>query len=453
MEKSKKSLIIIIVSVVVAAALIATGILVLPGIISKDNTDVNANENNTNVNSNQDDFNNISVVPNTNSNSSDNKLPTESNSNVSSTEKTEDIKITKVYNFKLDWKTPEFEKKVFNDTKNGNTLPYRFVAPKNYSASKKYPVVLFLHGAGEMGTDNEKHINNAKKMFEYNGDFLSQAFVICPQTNEWWDVDRNASGDKKGMLGSVLNLLDELSKNYSFDSDRIYVTGLSMGGYATWNLLQQYGDIFAAGMPICGGGNANMANKLIQIPIRIYHSADDPTVSVTQSRNMYNAIVASGGKKAKYIELDGLGHNCWDYAFSDRDAFCWMFAQNKAKNSTGAYQFTPYFRVVDSNGNNIITDSDVEMLYYGSGYEGDKYVVTFNITLTNNGQTKINNAYKAAKSKEFTVYWCDQKLYSYSTNVLIDNNTFIIEGIFDESSASIFYKTVKMSCDIAKDRK
>ncbi len=453
MEKSKKSLIIIIVSVVVAAALIATGILVLPGIISKDNTDVNANENNTNVNSNQDDFNNISVVPNTNSNSSDNKLPTESNSNVSSTEKTEDIKITKVYNFKLDWKTPEFEKKVFNDTKNGNTLPYRFVAPKNYSASKKYPVVLFLHGAGEMGTDNEKHINNAKKMFEYNADFLSQAFVICPQTNEWWDIDRNASGDKKGMLGSVLNLLEELSKNYSFDNDRIYVTGLSMGGYATWDLLQEHGDIFAAGMPICGGGNANMAKKLTQIPIRIYHSADDPTVSVTQSRNMYNAIVASGGKKAKYIELDGLGHNCWDYAFSDRDAFCWMFAQNKAKNSTGAYQFTPYFRVVDSNGNNIITDSDVEMLYYGSGYEGDKYVVTVNITLTNNGQTKINNAYKAAKSKEFTVYWCDQKLYSYSTNILIDNNTFVIEGIFDESSASIFYKTVKISCDMAKDRK
>lgn len=453
MEKSKKSLIIIIVSVVVAAALIATGILVLPGIISKDNTDVNSNENNTNVNSNQDDFNNISVVPNTNSNSSDNKLPTESNSNVSSTEKTEDIKITKVYNFKLDWKTPEFEKKVFNDTKNGNTLPYRFVAPKNYSVSNKYPVVLFLHGAGEMGTDNEKHINNAKKMFEYNADFLSQAFVICPQTNEWWDIDRNASGDKKGMLGSVLNLLEELSKNYSFDNDRIYVTGLSMGGYATWDLLQEHGDIFAAGMPICGGGNANMAKKLTQIPIRIYHSADDPTVSVTQSRNMYNAIVASGGKKAKYIELDGLGHNCWDYAFSDRDAFCWMFAQNKAKNSTGAYQFTPYFRVVDSNDNNIITDSDVEMLYYGSGYEGDKYVVTVNITLTNNGQTKINNAYKAAKSKEFTVYWCDQKLYSYSTNILIDNNTFVIEGIFDESSASIFYKTVKISCDMAKDRK
>ncbi len=453
MEKSKKSLIIIIVSVVVAAALIVTGILVLPGVISKDNTDVNANENNTNVNSNEDNFNNISVVPNTNSNSSDNKLPTESNSNVSSTEKTEDIKITKVYNFKLDWKTPEFEKKVFNDTKNGNTLPYRFVAPKNYSASKKYPVVLFLHGAGEMGTDNEKHINNAKKMFEYNGDFLSQAFVICPQTNEWWDVDRNASGDKKGMLGSVLNLLDELSKKYSFDSDRIYVTGLSMGGYATWDLLQGYGYIFAAGMPICGGGNANTAKNLTEIPIRIYHSADDPTVSVTQSRNMYNAIVASGGKKVKYIELDGLGHNCWDYAFSDRDAFCWMFAQNKAKNSTGAYQFTPYFRVVDSNGKAVITDSDVKSLYYGSGYEGDKYVITFNMTLSKDGQNKINNAYKSAESKEFTVYWCDQKLYSYSTYRLIENCDFVIEGIFDDSSASVFYKTVKMSCDMALNKK
>ena len=450
MEKSEikiKQLIIIITTIVAVVAIAVTCVAVLPNIFTKDdpvngNSGINSTTNSTN--------NSTTSVPENNSDISSNISQTE---NSSMPQNNSGTKITKVYNFKLDWKTPEFEKKVFNDTKNGNTLPYRFVEPKNYSASKKYPVVLFLHGAGEMGTDNERHINNAKKMFEYNGDFLSQAFVICPQTNEWWDVDRNASGDKKGMLGSVLNLLDELSKNYSFDSDRIYVTGLSMGGYATWNLLQQYGDIFAAGMPICGGGNANMANKLIQIPIRIYHSADDPTVSVTQSRNMYNAIVASGGKKAKYIELDGLGHNCWDYAFSDRDAFCWMFAQNKAKNSTGAYQFTPYFRVVDSNGNNIITDSDVEMLYYGSGYEGDKYIITVNITLTNNGQTKINNAYKAAKSKEFTVYWCDQKLYSYSTNVLIDNNTFIIEGIFDDSSASIFYKTVKMSCDMALNKK
>lgn len=147
-------------------------------------------------------------------------------------------KITEVFPFKCEFQTPKFLKNVFYDSKNGNALPYRLVLPQNYDPAKKYPVILFLHGAGEIGTDNEKHLGNAMNMFSYNGDLVSQAFVVCPQSNEWWRLDRYMAGDAKGTLSSALNLLNELASNYSFDSDRMYVTGLSMGGYATWSLLE-----------------------------------------------------------------------------------------------------------------------------------------------------------------------------------------------------------------------
>lgn len=143
--------------------------------------------------------------------------------------------------------------------------------PENYTSTKKYPVILFLHGAGEIGSDNEKHIENIKNILEYNYDLVSQAFVLCPQSSEWWDLDREYTGDQNGTLGSALHLLQAIQKSYSCDNNRIYVTGLSMGGYATWDLLEEYGDIFAAGIPVCGGGNSKKAYKLKDIPIRIYH--------------------------------------------------------------------------------------------------------------------------------------------------------------------------------------
>ena len=100
-----------------------------------------------------------------------------------------------------------------------------------------------MHGAGEIGVDNQSQLSNIDQMFKINGDFATQAIVICPQSNEWWNLDREMYGDRKGTLASAMNLLDEIQKTYSCDKNRIYVTGLSMGGYATWNLLEEYGDV------------------------------------------------------------------------------------------------------------------------------------------------------------------------------------------------------------------
>lgn len=354
-------------------------------------------------------------------------------------------KVTEVFYFGGDFSSPAFRYEFFHDSRNGNMLPYRIYIPNDYDSSNEYPVILFLHGAGEIGSDNE-HIGTAKKMFKNNGDLVSQAIIVCPQSNGWWNLDREQVGDQKGTLGSVLHLLNEIKSTYSCDNGRIYVTGLSMGGYATWSLLQEYGDIFAAGIPICGGGNEYNVEKLVNIPIRIYHSKDDPTVSFFGSERMYNAIVNAGGTMVNFIRLDGLGHNSWDYAYSDREAFCWLFAQNKDTNPTGAYEKIPYFKVVDSKNNVIISDKDVTMAYSRVIF-GEENAATVDLILNENGINRLKSAYAKGKSKEFTVYWYNKELYTFTVNGAPIDNKFSIVGVFDKESANVFCNCIGKTID------
>lgn len=345
--------------------------------------------------------------------------------------------ISEIFYVRNDYSTPMFISETFYDKQNGNVLPYRLYIPSDYDANEQYPVILFLHGAGEIGTDNQSHISNAKKMFVSNGDLVSKAIVVCPQSYEWWNLDREYPGDQKGTLGSVLHLLNDLKTRYSCDGDRIYVTGLSMGGYATWQLLEEYGHLFAAGMPICGGGNPYNAEALKEIPIRIYHSMDDPTVSYQASKNMYDAIKAAGGEKVQFIQLNGLGHNSWDYAYSDREGFSWMFAQDKTGNPSGNYEEVPLFRVVDHKGRTVISDKDIQYVFSKVIF-GENKAVAVDLVLTGDGENKLKASYKANSSKEFTVYWYAQKLYTFTVNGQPIDNTFSIKGVFDSDSAKAF---------------
>lgn len=361
---------------------------------------------------------------------------------------TDNLKIKKIFPFKCEFNIPEFKKDIFYDSKTNNTLPFRLVIPKNYDSNKKYPVILFLHGAGELGTDNEKHISTIKTMYYYNGDLVSDAFLICPQTNEWWRLDRYNEGDRKGMLSSALNLLEDLRNNYSFDTNRIYVTGLSMGGYATWSLLEEYGNIFAAGMPICGGGNSSNGYKLKDLPIRIYHSLDDPTVNFSASQSMHSAILNAGGSKAEFVILDGLGHNVWDYAFSDREAFCWLFAQNKLTNPTCEYEYIPYLKIVDSQGKIVISDEDIELINHFGSYRDDNYIYAVNICLNFDGAQKLIKSYNSNKQKDYTVYWLNEKLFIYTADKISENNVLYFENVFSEENVELFYKTVSQSIEV-----
>lgn len=363
-------------------------------------------------------------------------------SDVSEEKESQNENITKVFPFNSPFQMPEFKAEVFYDSQNGNTIPYQIALPLNYNSSKKYPVILFLHGAEAIGDDNHQQVSNITNMFEYNGDFTSGAFVVCPQSSEWWDLDRYTPGDQGGTLGSVLHLLEELGDTYSFDSNRIYVTGFSMGGFATWSLLEEYGDIFAAGIPICGGGNEANAYRLTDIPIRIYHSTDDPMVSFSGSESMYNAIFNAGGEKAEFIILNGLGHNSWDYAFSDREGFSWLFAQSK-KNPSGEYKYIPYFKVADSKGKTVIWDEDIEMVDYTVSHENDKYIATVYLYLKESGANKLSKAYKSGVKNEYTVYWSNQKMYSYTADKSDNTSVLVIENILSGDNVSIFSNSIE----------
>lgn len=351
-------------------------------------------------------------------------------------------KVTEIYEFNIDTTVSEPIKQIFNDSQNGNALPYCLYLPDNYTSSKKYPVILFLHGAGEIGSDNTLQLNNIKNMFVYNADYISQAILICPQTPEWWSLDREFYGDGQGTLSSAMHLLEEVQNKYSCDKNRIYLTGLSMGAFATWDLLENYSDVFAAAVPVCGGGNEMNAAAYVDIPIVMYHGTADPTVSFQSSQRTYDAIVAAGGTKALLIPLENVGHDAWKQAYADRNMFAWLFSQDKSKDTFVKYQVTPSFRVVDTNGNNVIVAEDLLVVEY----EEKGNAVDIKIQISPVGKSKLEKAYTASGGKEFTVYCLSQKIYSYTATTPPIDDTLLITGVFNTSNYLEFYRTVQTAC-------
>lgn len=323
-------------------------------------------------------------------------------------------KITSFFPIKYTFPELTFRYETFHDPLNGNVLPYRLSLPIGYDPAKKYPVLLLLHGLGAVGTDNEEPLSNFNVLFNRNGDLVAEAVVVCPQSFGWWDLDRDQPGDQKGPLGSVLHLLDEIEKTYSCDANRIYVTGISMGGYGTWNLLQDYGDRFAAGMPVCGGGDTAKAKALTDIPIKIYHSVDDGTVSYSNSQMMFDVIQAVGGDKVEMIRLKGLGHGAWSYAYADRDGLSWLFSQHKTQNPDGHYTFRPFFTVRDQQGNLLLSERDIISHYATSYSENEERVQTTEWLLTETSQERLNQAIKATPGCSFTAYWISDKVFSFT---------------------------------------
>lgn len=384
----------------------------------------------------------------TNKSVSTKKKTTTTKNTAADDEPTYPEKVIKVYPFDTSFPNVKVKKDVYNDPKNGNSLPYHLYFPKDYDPQKKYPLLIALHGAGEIGSDNKSQLNNMKNLFNCNGDLLAQGFVLCPQSNAWWNLDYAEDGDEGGTLGSVLHLLEDLQDTYSIYKNRIYVTGLSMGGYATWDLLQDYGHLFAAGIPICGGGNASKATALKNIPIKIYHSLDDDTVHFNSSQKMYDAITAAGGKKVEFIQLDGIGHAAWDYAYADREAISWLYSQEKTENASGNYTYRPYFTVRNSNGDAIITEEDFDNLYYTISYEGDTLIYTVELLLNDAGMAKLNKAY--AKKSTFAAYWLDQKMYTFTAQQTAETNIFTISRVFNDDTVFGFHDTLTMLYDMRR---
>jgi predicted peptidase len=220
-----------------------------------------------------------------------------------------------------------FVEKTFKNA-DGTTSPYVVFVPHDYDGKKEYPIILFLHGAGETKGGKkmpvEVGIGPAIKKREKDFPFIvviPQAEAAKSKVGGRWYAD--AQDGKR-----ALAMLDEVMKEYKVDAKRQYLTGLSMGGFGTWHIAFRHADRWAAVAPICGGGDPKAAEKLKDLPIWCFHGADDTVVRPDLSRTMIDAIKKAGGEP-KYTEYPGVGHNSWDKAYGTDELYTWFLKHSK----------------------------------------------------------------------------------------------------------------------------
>jgi predicted peptidase len=229
--------------------------------------------------------------------------------------------------------TEATEAKVFRGSA-GGALPYRLYRPKGHDSGAKFPLLLFLHGAGERGDDNAAQLKHGIRQFLAQQD-KNPCFIVAPQCpkNVWWSALRRGEMPQlqekpTEPMALTIELVDALRKELPLDETRLYVTGLSMGGYGTWDLLCRRPELFAAGVPVCGGGDPSKAALIAKVPQWIFHGDKDTAVPVDFSRAMAEALKKAGGEP-KYTEYPGVGHNSWDKAYGDPELYAWLFAQKR----------------------------------------------------------------------------------------------------------------------------
>ncbi len=222
-------------------------------------------------------------------------------------------------------------------TGDGKTVRYRLFVPEMRVQGVRYPIVLFLHGFEAIGKDNEKQISGLDSAGSHAwSSAASQAahpcFVLAPQCpfgGLWANpVTRRPSPH----LRRVMELLEEIEKQFPIDSERIYVTGQSIGGFGTWALVTEYPGYFAAAVPVCGGGSTKRARVLANTAIWAFHGSADPVVPVHESRRMIAAIRKAGGNPL-YTEYPFSFHNVWEKAYSEPGLVEWVFRQRRGRVS------------------------------------------------------------------------------------------------------------------------
>lgn len=238
---------------------------------------------------------------------------------------------------------PSFEKREM--IRGMDTLRYRVQYPINYNAQKKYPLVLFLHGAGERGSDNEAQLVWGGALFADSANRLAYPVIVifpqCPKNDFWARISRAKTADSLGFftftsdvpigkpLGMVCELLDSITATGKVNTKKIYLAGLSMGGMGSFELLWRKPGFFAAAAPICGGGDPSKVSIYAKkFPIWIFHGDKDNVVPIGNSRLMANAL-KSAKAKVMLTEYPGVGHDSWKNAFAEPDFLKWMFSKKK----------------------------------------------------------------------------------------------------------------------------
>lgn len=228
---------------------------------------------------------------------------------------------------------------VADDNDKTKTVDYRLLKPASIDDNKKYPLVVFLHGAGERGSDNENQLKYfPTQMAQPHWRERFPCYVLapqCPKDQKWVDVDwslkesHQTPAETSGPMQAVISMIQRTLMEEQIDPQRIYLTGLSMGGYGTWDLATRHPDWFAAAAPICGGADNDRVHILKSMPVWVAHGDADRAVPVERSRLAVQALRKAGGNPV-YVELSGVGHNSWTPSYSDPDGLVpWLFRQSK----------------------------------------------------------------------------------------------------------------------------
>jgi predicted peptidase len=212
----------------------------------------------------------------------------------------------------------------------GEAMAYRLFVPPGYDAAKKYPIVLWLHGAAGRGSDNFSQLaggNSAGSHFWTTPENQAKyhAFVLAPQVDATKGWARPHANTPPVAIRLALEILEAVEKQYSLDRAREYVVGQSMGGEGVWAALSIAPQRFAAAIALCGYGDTYMIPRVEKVPVWIFQGEEDPLVPVTRAREWVAELRKAGGAP-KYTEYPSIGHNVWDLAFSEPGLAGWLFS-------------------------------------------------------------------------------------------------------------------------------
>lgn len=231
---------------------------------------------------------------------------------------------------------PSFKKELF--VSSNDSLPYRLAYPVNYSNKQTYPLVLFLHGSGQRGNDNEVQLSNVALFMDSLNRIKYPCFILVPQCPKK-DVWVNFPGFPNSIAATdtpttsaklVLTLIGKLTKELPINKNRIYITGPSMGGEGTFDFLTRRPDLFAAAVPLCSVADTSKAKYIKHVPVWAFHGDEDNVNDVKYSRMMVAALKAAGGNP-RYTEYKGVQHNCWTKAYAEPELLPWLFSNERNK--------------------------------------------------------------------------------------------------------------------------
>ncbi len=203
-------------------------------------------------------------------------------------------------------------------------LNYQLWANPELDGTKRYPIVIWLHGSGQSGDDNESQLGGAPKIWtSAENQTLRPCFLLAPQCPSA-DI-----GWKNQVADNLLALIADLNEHLPIDETRLYLTGSSMGGFGTFGIAAKYPQVFAACVPLCGGGDVKSAEILKKTPFWVFHGDKDDMVPVERSRAIVEAVKQAGGELIKYTELEGAGHGITGLVYPRPELHAWLFEQKK----------------------------------------------------------------------------------------------------------------------------